>query len=596
VPSTQRSWNLDHIVYTHGYGVVAAYGNDRTADGAPNYYQSGMPSKGALGDYEARVYFGENSTDYSIVGSPTTSTPRELDYPADNAGGQKLTTYAGKGGVPIGSTMNRLLYALKFREQNILLSDAVNADSRILYDRNPRDRVEKVAPYLTMDGDPYPAVIDRGDGRGKRVAWILDGYTSTNRYPYSKLTNLNDLTKDSLTDSSSNVVALQSQQVNYLRNSVKAVVDAYDGSVTLYAWDETDPLLKAWQKIFPNTLRPLSEMNGDLLSHVRYPEDLFKVQRTLLSKYHVKDANSFYNSQDFWSVPTDPTETATSTQLQPPYYLSLQMPNTDKPRFSLTSTYVPTGGTRVLTGFLAADSDAGNQSGVKRAGYGKLRLLQLPRDSSVPGPGQVQNKFSEPAVSGVLNILRQNGSKVETGNLLTLPMGGGLLYVQPVYVKGAGTNAFPLLQKVLAVYGDKIGFADTLDAALNQVFTSSGSSIPGGTTAPGTGSSPSTPTSPSPGASPGTAATAQADLAAALRDAQSAIVAGDAALKVGDFKAYGDAKKRLDDAVTRAVLAQAKLPAPAAAAATSPSSSVPAASVSSTSPSTSASASASTTG
>jgi uncharacterized membrane protein (UPF0182 family) len=588
VPAAQRGWNLDHIVYTHGFGVVAAYGNERTPDGSPAYYEEDLPPTGALEPAESRIYFGENSPDYSIVGAPTGSGPRELDYPADNAGGQKLTTYAGKGGVSIGSSFNRLLYALKFREQNILLSDAVNSQSRILYDRSPRDRVEKVAPYLTLDGDPYPAVVDKGDGTGKRVVWILDGYTTSSQYPYSKLTNLNDVTSDSLTDTSSNVVALQSQQVNYLRNSVKAVVDAYDGSVSLYAWDDQDPMLKAWRKTFPTTVRPLSEMSADLMSHVRYPEDLFKVQRTLLSKYHVKDPSAFYNSQDFWSVPADPTDQATSQQLQPPYYLSLQLPNTDKPRFSLTSTYVPTGATRVLTGFLAVDSDAGAQAGVKRADYGKFRLLQLPRDSSVPGPGQVQNSFSAPAVGQVLNILRANGSKVETGNLLTVPLGGGLLYVQPVYVKSNQPGAYPLLQKVLAVYGAKIGFADTLDLALNQVFASSGSGTGTGTGSTNGstngGSTPSTSTSPSTGGTAtGTVGTAQAELAAALRDAQAAMTAADTALKAGDLAAYAEAQKKLDAAVVRAIAAQQRLPVaasvspsatPSASASTSASASV----------------------
>jgi uncharacterized protein len=573
VPSAQRSWNLDHVVYTHGYGVVAAYGNVRTPDGSPAYYEQNLPPTGSLEPAESQIYFGENSPDYSIVGSPTGTPPRELDYPADNAGGQKLTTYAGKGGVSIGSTFNRLLYALKFHEQNILLSDAVNSSSKILYDRSPKDRVQKVAPYLTLDGDPYPAVIDKGDGT-KRAVWILDGYTTTDRYPYSKLTNLNDVTSDSVTNASTNVTALQSQQVNYMRNSVKAVVDAYDGSVTLYAWDPTDPILQTWEKTFPTTVLPMSQMSADLMAHVRYPEDLFKVQRTLLSKYHVQDPTAFYNAQDFWSVPADPTEQATSQQLQPPYYLSLQMPNTDAAHFSLTSTYVPTGATRVLTGFLAADSDAGNQAGAKRADYGKLRLLQLPRDSSVPGPGQVQNKFSEPAVGGVLNILRNNGSTVETGNLLTVPLGGGLLYVQPVYVKSNQPGAYPLLQKVLAVYGENIGFADTLDLALNQVFTGTGATSGTGGTSTGGSTTPSGPSTSTGTATAGPTTTAptgsaQADLAAALKDAQSAVVAGNTALKAGDFTAYGQAQQKLQDAIARAVTAQNRLGTAASSPATS---------------------------
>ena len=242
------------------------------------------------------------------------------------------------------------------------------------------------------------------------------------------------------------------------------------------------------------------------------------------------------------------TETATSTQLQPPYYLSLQMPNTDKPRFSLTSTYVPTGGTRVLTGFLAVDSDAGNQNGVRRAGYGKLRLLQLPRDSSVPGPGQVQNKFSEPAVSGVLNILRQNGSKVETGNLLTLPMGGGLLYVQPVYVQSTGETSYPLLQKVLVAFGDQIAFEDTLNKALDVLFGGSSGAQAGDTSVPTDGTTTPSTGGTTPSTSTGNPAT-DAQLQALLAVAKQAIADKQAALTAGDFAAYGVADKKLSDTI-----------------------------------------------
>jgi uncharacterized protein len=577
--SNQRGWNIDHIVYTHGFGVVAAYGTVKTTDGSPDYFQQDIPSVGPLNPYEPRVYFGETSPDYSIVGAPPGAAPRELDYPADTSDTQAKNTYAGSGGVSIGSTFNRLLYALKFREQNILLSDAVNSQSRILYDRSPRDRVEKVAPYLTLDGDPYPAVVDRGDGKGKRIVWILDGYTTSNRYPYSRLTNLNDVTSDSITQAgNTNVVALEAQQVNYMRNSVKAVVDAYDGSVSLYAWDDTDPVLKAWQKVFPTTVKPISQIDGDLMSHMRYPEDLFKVQRYLLARYHVDSADSYYNNDDAWTVPTDPTE-QNSSHYQPPYYLSLQMPGADQARFSLTSAYVPQGsngnGSRVLSGFLAVDSDPGSTSGTRRAGYGTLRLLELPKDTSTPAPAQMQNRFVDPSVAGnQLTILRNQGATVEFGNMLSLPLGGGILYVQPVYVKAKLTTATPFLKKVLAGYGDKIGFGDTLEIALNQVFgvtsgasTASGAggtSTPPATTSPSTSTSTSSGTTSSPPPSAGTSS-AQAQLATALAAAQQALKDQDTALKAGDLSAYAAAQKRLAAAVQEAVAAQARLGTPASA-------------------------------
>jgi uncharacterized membrane protein (UPF0182 family) len=371
------------------------------------------------------------------------------------------------------------------------------------------------------------------------------------------------------------VVALPGQRVNYMRNSVKATVDAYDGKVTLYAWDENDPLLRAWRQVFPGAVKGLNEIDGELMSHMRYPEDLFKVQRDLMQQYHVVDAGAFFGQQDFWRVPDDPTET--QAQLQPPYYLTLQMPGQETPTFSLSSTFIPAGGTRnVLTGFLAVDADAGDQNGKRRDGYGQLRLLQLPRASVVPGPGQVQNNFNaNPNVSETLNLLRgrgpagQSGSEVESGNLLTLPFGKGLLYVQPVYVRGAGANTYPLLQKVLVAFGDQIGFADTLDEALNQVFGE-------GTAAPPPGTPPSTGTPPETGEGSDAAAAADARLQQALQAAAAAVRESDEALKAGDFNRYGAAQQRLQDAVNRAVQAQrdaaaARAAQPAPAATPSPS-------------------------
>jgi uncharacterized membrane protein (UPF0182 family) len=548
IAGAQRNWVNDHTTYTHGFGVVAAYGNQRTTDGKPVFYAGDIPPSGKLQDYEPRIYFGEKSPSYSIVGAPSTTAPVEFDYPDTSERGNKNNTYNGDGGVKIGSLARKVAFAIAFSEQNILLSNRVNSDSRILYDRNPRDRVRKVAPWLTLDGDPYPAVVDG------RVQWILDGYTTSDAYPNSQKTTLEGATSDSLTARTTSVQALADERINYIRNSVKATVDAFDGTVTLYAWDDTDPLLKAWMKAFPGTVKPLSAISGDLMSHVRYPEDLFKVQRKLFARYHVTDPAAFYGGGDFWRVPDDPTQTGAVDQ--PPYYLTLQMPGQDQASFSLTSTFIPTGaGTRnVLTAFAAVDANAGSEAGVKRPGYGTMRVLQLPKDAVVSGPGQVQNNFNaNPAVSTNLNLLRQGNSKVESGNLLTLPVGGGLLYVQPVYVRGSGTTtSYPLLQKVLVSFGDQIGFADTLDEALDQVFGgNSGASAGDAGTGNGGGETPTVPP----------AQNAGADLKQALADAQKAIQDGQAALAKGDFAAYGEAQKRLQDALSRAVEADAALAA-----------------------------------
>jgi len=532
---TSQSWYNNVIVYTHGYGLVAAYGNQRSADGQPVFLQAGIPSSGALGKYEPRVYFGEKSPEYSIVGGPKGAIKRELDYPASSESTsedqQTMTTFDGNGGPKLNNIFARLSYALKFQSEQILLSDAVTDSSQILYDRSPRTRVAQVAPYLTLDNDMYPAIVDG------RVVWIVDGYTTSANYPYSRAENLSQTTADSSTNFRS-----AKGDINYIRNSVKATVDAYDGSVKLYAWDDKDPVLKTWMKIFPGTVKPVSEMSGALLSHVRYPADLFKMQRGILGQYHVSDSGAFYSQQDAWMTPNDPVDTgAGGSSLQPPYYLTLQAPGQSKPSFSIYSTFIPrsTGDSsrNVLTGYLVADSDAGAQNGKVSDHYGKLRLLTLPRTTIVPGPGQVQNNFnSDSEVSKLLNILRQGSTTVLNGNLLTLPIGGGLLYVQPVYIQSTGETSFPLLKKVLVAFGDKIAFEDNLDAALNSLF--SGSSV--------------TPTPEQPGL------TNAQKLAKALAEAKQAMLDRDAAMKSGDWTAYGKADARLKAAIEAALAASKK--------------------------------------
>ena len=563
VATNQQGWLNQHVVYTHGYGVVAAKGNKFTVDGKPEFLQSGIPSTGVLGNdstYQPRIYFGENSPEYSIVGAPAGKTPREQDRPSGKEGeADNQYTFEGNGGPNVGTFFNKILYSIKFQSSDLLLSDGVNPESQILYDRNPRERVQKVAPYLTVDGNAYPAVVDG------RVKWIVDGYTTSQYYPYSQQAQLSAATTDSRT-STGRSVALPNSSVNYIRNSVKATVDAYDGAVTLYAWDDQDPILKAWQKVYSTSLKPYSEMSGDIMSHVRYPEDLFKVQRELLGRYHVTEPGSFYQAKDVWSVPNDPT---VSTDVkQPPFYMSLQMPDQKKPAFQLTSSYIPqiVNGTarNVLYGFLAADSDAGNQKGVKADTYGKLRLLQIPPEIQVPGPGQAQNKFnSDPTVSQALNLLRQGASEVLNGNLLTLPVGGGILYVQPVYLKSTGETSYPTLQRVLVAFGDKVGFAPTLDGALKQLFGGDSGAAAGDSA--NTGHTPATT-----GQTPPVSAGAQADLKAALEAANAAIKAGQTALAGGDFAAYGEEQKKLAAALQKALDAEGKIPAPAPGATPAP--------------------------
>lgn len=584
------------FVYTHGYGVTAAFGNQRASDGKPVFLESGIPSNGALGDFQQRVYFGETSPAYSIVGAPKGSKDVELDYPSgsdDDNGGNATTTYSGDGGPSVGNFFNRLVYAAKFQSEQVLLSDAVNKDSQILYDRDPITRVQKVAPYLTVDSDAYPAIVDH------RIQWVVDGYTTSDAYPYSQSQSLSD----SIAGSESS--AYRTDQVNYIRNSVKATVDAYTGKVTLYAWDTKDPVLKTWEKIFPTSVKPVSSMSAELLDHVRYPTDLFKVQRSILGTYHVTNANSFYSGDDAWNTPQEPTTTggtdsdasaadtstttnalgaqttttASKANLQDPYYLTMKVPGQET-AYNLYTTYIPqqsagANNRNVLTGYLAADSDAGGAGkGKKASGYGKLTLLTMPKTDNIPGPAQVQNLFnSDTTVSQELNILKRGNSTVKQGNLLTLPVGGGFLYVQPVYVQSTSSGSYPLLQKVLVAFGDKIAFEDTLDEALNSLFGGDSGAAAGDSDASGSGSgsgssdsgssgsgsgsgSDSDTGSGSTGGTSGSGATGNDALQQALSDANDALQDRQQAYADNDLVAAAEADKRLQEAIEAATAAE----------------------------------------
>ncbi|KTR87387.1 UPF0182 family membrane protein [Leucobacter chromiiresistens] len=593
----QTGWYNRTLVYTHGYGLVAAFGNQRSPGGEPVFLENGIPTSGKLGTFEPRIYFGMDSPEYSIVGGDR-SKAIELDFPADaestaeasaenaedaqpaepdaeapagdeetteqavegeeageDGGRQNMTTFSGDGGPVLDNIFTKLIYALKFQDMEVLLSGAVVDGSQILYDRNPVDRVQKVAPYLTIDKAPYASVVDG------RVVWIVDGYTTSDDYPYSEASDMNALTVDA--DASERDPL--GKPINYIRNSVKATVDAYDGTVSLYAWDTEDPLLKSWSKIFPDTLKDVSEMSGDLLSHVRYPSDLFKVQRAMLGEYHVTDADAFYSAEDKWRTPDDPVSTATAGAAklaQPPYYLTLAAGADADPNYSIYSTYIPDqsgeGSRDILTGYLAANSNAGSEDGTISEDYGKLKLLTLPKGDPIPGPGQVQNSFTTDSnVSNLLNILRQGESQVISGNLLTLPVGGGLLYVQPVYVQAKSGTSFPILQKVLVAFGDQIAFEDTLDEALDALF--------GGNSGADAGDTGTTPTTEDPetgdaetgdSGDAGSGGGATGTLRETLTEMQDALKARDTAMQEGDWAAYGEADERLKQAIEAALETQ----------------------------------------
>lgn len=532
-----QSWYNSTVVFTHGFGIAAAYGNKRDSDGKPVFLQSGIPSVGELGDFEPRVYFGANSPEYSIVGAPDGAEPLEFDFPAGEDGQRETyTTFSGDGGPAVGNIFNRIAYALKFQSEQILLSDAINVDSQILYNRTPAERIAEVAPFLTVDSEIYPAVVDG------RIKWMVDGYTTSTNYPYSNLEAFNL----AVLDTSSETFNRETGEINYIKNSVKATVDAYDGKVELYQWDEQDPILNAWMKIFPDTIQPKSAISGELMSHIRYPSDLFKMQRSVLGRYHVTEAGAFYSQQDAWMTPNDPIGGTGLGTLQPPYYLTMQAPGDTESAFSLYSTFIPqsTGETtrNVLTGYLIANADAGREAGVVAEDFGKLTLLNLPRETVVPGPGQVQNNFNADSdVSSLLNILRQGSTRVLNGNLLTLPVGGGFLYVQPVYIESTGETSYPLLQKILVAFGDQIAFEDTLEEALDSLFGGDSGAVTGD------GDLVVEPDE-SQDADSGNVA-----LDVALNAAGQALKDKEAALRAGNWEAFGEADERLARAIQDAL-------------------------------------------
>jgi uncharacterized protein len=545
----QDTWINRHTVYTHGNGFVAAPANEVVAGqegGEPNFTTKDLPTTGNIPVDEngARIYYGEliqqNGQDvYSVVGAPKGSDPREFDRPEDGSDqGQLNNTYSGKGGVEIGSFFRQLTFAIYYRERNFLLSGAVNDASKVLYVRDPRDRVEKAAPFLEVDGDPYPAVING------RVTWILDGYTTSDAYPYSEPRDLGTAAQDSLTGAGT--TALPNDQFNYIRNSVKATVDAYDGTVTLYQWDKADPVLKTYMKAFPGTVKPKEDMSPELVSHVRYPEDLFKLQRDILTRYHVSDPVDFYNQNDRWQVPNDPTQE--TNEAQPPYYILAQRPGDELASFQLTSA-LNAFNRENLSSFISASSDPND--------YGKIQVLKLPGNTPFRGPQQVQQSFiTNNQVRPDLTLFNSAESQAVFGNLLTLPIGGsGLLYVEPLYVQGTGQNSFPLLQKVLVNYGDKVGYGNTLEDALDQVFGAGAgeAAVGGGTGSGGTPTqAPTTPTPTAPTTTPpadGNGRSGNAAMDQAVTEIQAALQALQTAQRNGDFAGQGTALQQLQTAV-----------------------------------------------
>lgn len=532
-----KNWNNIHTVYTHGYGLVSAYGNRRQSNGEPVWITKDIPPTGLIDEKQSRIYFGQQSTTFAIVGRTEGQAPLELDTPGGGSGGgESYNTYDGTGGVEMGNPLLRAMFAMRFSDLNIVLSDRVNAASKILYNRTPEERITEVAPWLTTDRDPYPAIVDG------RLVWIVDAYTTSSMYPNSESLSLLEAT----TDSQSRASVGTDQQINYIRNSVKAVVDAYDGSVSLYGWDETDPLLRTYQRAFPGVVQPKSNISPDLLAHLRYPSDLFKVQRQQMARYHVTDPGIWYQQSDLWDIPVDPTPGHENTK-EPAYYLTIRWPNETDANFSLTGLFVPKG-RQNLAAYMAVNADASTGN------YGQLRVLRMSGSYQVDGPGQTFNQItSDPRVAQIMRNYTQGSSEGKYGNLLTLPVGGGLLYVQPIFAQRSGTTStYPVLTYVAARFGQHVGIGTTLQEALDQVFAGdAGASTDegGGTTTPT--SPPTKPTTPS-------GQVDQPAAVAALEAADKAMSAADKALRDGDLATYQAKVNEARDQITKAMKAMGR--------------------------------------
>jgi uncharacterized membrane protein (UPF0182 family) len=458
ITPSQQNWTNLHTVYTHGNGMIAAFGNQRPANdvaesGQIEWAEGQGPGQDSLekstGPFESKVYFGEGSPNYSIVGKAPGAKDVELDL--TDSGLRSSTTYAGGGGVPVGSFFHKLMYAVKFGDSNFLLSGRVGPDSRVLYYRNPAQRVEKVAPWLTLDSDVYPAIVDG------HILWIVDGYTTTDHYPQAQRDSFQAMTTDSLSQPPG-VRSLPTDQINYMRNAVKATVDAYTGKVTLYAWDDSDPMLKAWKSAFPGTVQSKDQISPDLMQHLRYPEDMFKVQRFQYARYHVTDANNFYQGSNQWQVPEDPVRAGNN---QTPTRMYSRDPKTGQPVWSLISNYVPRNKSN-LVGVVAANSDATSPD------YGRI-LVEKPRDENVPGPTQAYNNLiSDPQITRKTQSFKLGDATPQYGSVVSVPLTSGLMYVVPVYATRSQTDAssYLTLRYVMVQYGSDVGIGNTLVDAI----------------------------------------------------------------------------------------------------------------------------------
>ncbi len=536
IPDASRTWQNEHLVYTHGYGAVASKVNTANSEGAPVLELADIPVRdiGGLDLTQPEIYFGEGDpTDAAFV--ITNSMTPELNYEGAPPGYQ----YEGTGGIDLSNPLRRALFAWRFRDVNLLISGQITASSRIMIYRDIYARAPKPVPFLSFDRDPYLSIVDG------RLVWIWDAYTTTNEYPYSESVNLADATGGELPP----------LLVNYMRNAVKVTVDAYDGTMAYYA-DLTDPIIQVWDRAFPELFTPIAEAGDELRSHFRYPENLFQVQASQFARYHVSEASVFYQNQDRWEIAPDPTQqplTGTTTEASlsaeerlRPYYLLMRAPGEDTEHFQLVLPFVPQGRQNMVA-WMAASSDPDN--------YGRLLALELPDSQNIAGPSVVFSRINQdPRFSADRTLLGQGGSNVLFGDLLVIPIENSFLWVQPVYVQANQSAAVPELKRVVVANGDTVGLGSTLSEALEASLEGQ----TGGGEVPGGGGEP-----------PGGVDRTVAQL---LAEASNHFAAADEALRRGDLATYQDEIGAAQDLVAQALRLSGETPGgPAVTPSASPS-------------------------
>ncbi len=540
IPESGRTWQNQHLVYTHGFGAVASQVNTATIEGQPVFTLGDIPPVGEppLEGNGQRVYYGEGAPgDAAFV--VVDSGADELDYQGTTSNDQELVPfhYDGDGGIPIGGLLQRALFAWRFRDVNLLISDLIENQSKIMLYREITERVPKAAPFLEFDSDPYAAVV------GGELVWIWDAYTTTDQYPYSEPVNLGDVVSPPTQEGAPQLTG----NANYIRNSVKVVVDAYDGSMKFYVVDPDDPIIKVWEKAFPD-LFVTEAAPAELQAHFRYPESLFQVQAERYTNYHVTDPDVFYGKQDFWALPVDPTiEAAEGAQFaMRPYYVLMRLPGETEESFVLILPFTPQDRQNMVA-WVAAKSDP-------EGDYGDIVTFEFPTGENVDGPTQVFARINQDArFSAERTLLGQGGSTIRFGDFLVVPVEDSLLYVQPVFVESNQPNSIPELKRVVVVNGSEIGIGTTLRDALAD---SIGEAVP-----------------PSDGGEPPPEGTVDEQVTALLDQAAAHFAAADAALTAGDLATYQSeieaAKAAIEQA--QALLGTEPSPTPSSSASASPS-------------------------